>query len=115
MPRKPKPPLALEVQGLSAADGAYKHVAYDDFTGEPIEVLEIATAPRQRITRKQRQESKLRKRQEFIQHYIEQRDKALALIMKQREVQYPQAQPVYGIPLGKDYVIAMPRKPWRRL
>ena len=121
MPRKPRPMVDLQVQGLSAAI-THKRIVPDDFGDGFIEVIEIVQPAPKVITnrRKHERESKLAKRQEFIRQYVAQRDAAHAVIIAQREAKFrTPAQPgQHVIPLGSGLVItdtAKPIPPWRRL
>ena len=123
MPRKRKPPVQMQVEGLSTWVTLSK-TEYDDFTGKPIAVKaegaglmpkpESITA----FNKRMREEAKA-KELEAIKRYVEQRDKAHALIKARLNPPEPEPpKPAYNqVHTQSGLVLTVPNKSkaWRRL
>jgi hypothetical protein len=122
MPRKRKPPVMMQVEGLSAWVTLSK-TEYDDFTGKPItvksECVRPTRTPESISAYNKRLRDEERKRElETLRHYVQQRDKAYELIRATTNPTLPPLTPTYNqVHTESGLVITIPRKSkaWRRL
>ena len=127
MPRKPKAPFMLQVEGLSTAECLpdIKAVLVDDFDGRerlltPVELAQHVTYNPKVITDWRRRKRAVKLAREYLEakRYTDQRDKAHKLIHDKLNPPKPEPKLAHNQVLtesGLVFTPIVPRKPWRRL